>query len=75
MATSLTYEGPPAQIVELEREVNYGDVLLDIDDGLAAKLLKAQGLREAKSSEIKKAKGEAEAPPPSEEEGGEGGGF
>lgn len=73
---ALTYEGPPALIVELEREINYGDVLLDVDDGIAPKLLQVMGIREAKSSEVKKAKGEEETPaspvsgPPSE--GGEG---
>ncbi len=57
--TSLVYEGPEALIVELERNVSGGDVLLDIDDALVPKLLQVMGIREAKPAEVKKAREEA----------------
>jgi hypothetical protein len=54
--TSLTYEGPRALIVELEKEVNHGDVVLDVDDDLVPKLLQVMGVREATKAEEKKAR-------------------
>lgn len=57
--TSLSYEGPQALVVELEREVNSGDVILDVDDALVPKLLQVMGMREAKPAEVKKAREEA----------------
>lgn len=56
-STTLTYEGPPALIVEIEQEVNSGDVFT-VDSDLAPKLLQVIGIREAKPSEVKKAKEE-----------------
>lgn len=55
--TTLTYDGPPALIVEIEQEINQGDVFT-VDDALAPKLLQVIGIREAKPSETKKAKEE-----------------
>jgi len=43
---TLIYEGPQALIVELEREVSYGDEV-EVDEALAPRLLAAQGFREA----------------------------
>lgn len=56
-STMLTYDGPPALIVEIEREINQGDVFT-VDEALAPKLLQVIGVREAKPSETKKAKEE-----------------
>lgn len=58
--TSLIYEGPQALIVELEREVNSGDVVLDVDDALVSKLVQVMGIREATKAEEKKGRKEAE---------------
>lgn len=56
-STTLTYEGPRALIVELEREVNFGDTFT-VDSEIAPKLLLVQGIREAKPAEARKAKEE-----------------
>lgn len=70
----LYYEGPPSLIVELEREVNFGDVI-ECPEEVAPKLLQVIGIREATSAEVRKAKTAEEkaskeddaAPPPAEE--------
>lgn len=72
--TSLCYEGPQALIVELEREVNHGDVLLDVDDALVPKLLQGSGIRQASKSEEKKARGEVEKDEEKATDGGSAGG-
>jgi hypothetical protein len=57
--TTFTYEGPPAVITELEREVSSGDTFV-VDEAIAPKLLLVSGFREAKTSETRKPKAETE---------------
>jgi len=50
----LYYEGPQSLIVELEKEVERGDVV-DVPEDIAPKLLQVGGFREATAAEVRKA--------------------